>query len=176
MKARYQMEQRWSVIIGEIAIKDLNISYNKGKSYVLKDLLCPNHVWIEVLRANRLSPEQACSGPILHFIYFHLFDRLKQDSFESPFGGLAGFSPFILSHPITVAMQQMSGKGIFIVNGSLIAVFAESAVSVVKVLRVYTILLRNKFALRFYKFTQAGIRIICFCWQIANTGFEQLIF
>ena len=38
MKARYQMEQRWSVIIGEIAIKDLNISYNKGKSYVLKDL------------------------------------------------------------------------------------------------------------------------------------------
>ena len=170
------MEQRWSVIIGEIAIKDLNISYNKGKSYVLKDLLCPNHVWIEVLRANRMSPEQACSGPILHFIYFHLFDRLKQDSFESPFGGLAGFSPFILSHPITAAMQQMSGKGIFIVNGSLIAVFAESAVSVVKVLRVYTILLRNKFALRFYKFTQAGIRIICFCWQIANTGFEQLIF
>ena len=65
----------------------------------------------------------------LFAVLFHFFYRLKQYPPESPFGGLTGFSPFILFHPITVAMQQASGKGIFIIDGSLIAVFAESAVS-----------------------------------------------
>ena len=88
------------------------------------------------------------------------------------YGFYKGIKEFYTDEDICYILDNL----IFIVNGSLIAVFAESAVSVVKVLRVYTILLRNKFALRFYKFTQAGIRIICFCWQIANTGFEQLIF
>lgn len=112
----------------------------------------------------------------LFAVLFHFFYRLKQYPFESPLGRLAGFSPFILFHPIAVTMQQASGKGIFIINGSLIAVFAESAVSFVKFLCIYAFVLRNKFALRFYKFTQAGIRIICFCWQIAYARFEQLVF